>query len=80
MLGMAIQSQRPAPAVPAAKGGIGKASETFESLKRSLNEVPSWEISPNNWDKIQIAYTATGTEESARAFVKAIELPSQEIM
>jgi hypothetical protein len=40
----------------------------------------SWDMVPNGWDKIQIAYVKAGTEQQARSFVKAIELPQQEIL
>ena len=51
-------AQATAPSVPAAKPVSGKASETFNALKRALNEIASWEMSPNSWDKIQIIYVA----------------------
>jgi len=73
------EAQKPAPKIPAAKPVAGKAAEEFGSLKRSLSEVPSWEMSPNSWDKIQIAYTKTGSEEQARSFLKAIELPTPDM-
>ncbi len=73
------EKQKATPKVPAAKSVGGKASEQFDSLKRSLNEMPSWEMTPNNWDKIQIAYTKAGSEQQARSFLKAIELPTPDM-
>ena len=67
------------PKVPAAKPVSGKAAEEFDSLKRSLNEMPSWEMTPNNWDGIQIVYTKSGTEQQAKSFLKAIELPTPDM-
>ena len=48
-------------------------------LKRSLNEIASWDMSPNNWDKIQIIYSGTGTDKQAKGFIAAIELPTPEM-
>jgi hypothetical protein len=67
------------PRAPAAAALSGKASEEFNALKQSLSDVASWEISPNYWDKIQIAYRSPGSEKQARAFLKALELPTPEM-
>ena len=72
-------TKKPAPKVPSAKPVSGKAAEEFDSLKRSLNEVASWEMSPSSWDKIQIIYTKGGSEQQARSFVTAIQLPVPEM-
>lgn len=72
-------SQKPAPSVPAAKPVSSKASEEFASFKHQLG-IDSWEMSPNSWDKIQIAYTTQATKEQALSFAKAIELPDKEIL
>ena len=76
---MASMAQRPAPSVPAAKAVSSKASEEFATLKHQLG-IDSWEMSPNGWDKIQITYTTQATEQQARSFAKAIELPDKEIL
>jgi hypothetical protein len=69
-----------APSAPSARPVSGKASEEFVALKRSLNEIASWEISPNSWDKIQINYAERrGKEPEARAFLKAIQLATPEM-
>lgn len=67
------------PSAPAAKPMAAKSSEEFTLLKRSLNEIASWEISPNGYDKIQIIYPFPGNEQQARAYVKAIELPTPDM-
>ena len=73
------EKQKATPKVPTAAPVSGKAAEAFDSLKRSLNEMPAWEMSPNNWDGIQIIYTKSGTEEQARNFLKAVELPTPDM-
>ncbi len=75
---MAI-AQRAAPSVPAAKSVSGKAAEEFTALKQSLGSA-SWEMAPNSWDAVQIAYVKRGTEQQARAFVKVVEIKPQEIL
>lgn len=67
------------PSAPAAKSLGGKSAEEFTLLKRSLNEIASWEISPNRYDKIRIIYPIMGSEQQARAFVKTIQLPTPEM-
>ncbi len=73
------ERQKSTPKVPSAAPVSGKAAEAFDSLKRSLNEMPSWEMSPNNWDGIQIIYTKAGNEGQARDFIRAIELPTPDM-
>ncbi|VVB98746.1 Uncharacterised protein [uncultured archaeon] len=70
-------AQKPAPSMPAAKP-VAASQEEFNALKGSLN-VTSWEMTPNNWDAIQIIYPKKGSEEQARAYLKAIELPTPEM-
>lgn len=68
------------PSAPRAAAPIaGKASDEFTALKHSLSDIASWEISPNSWDKIQIAYPKQGTEKQARAFLSAVQLPTPEM-
>jgi len=67
------------PSAPAAKPMAAKSSEEFTQLKRSLNEIASWEISPNDYSKIPLIYKTMGTEQQARSFVKAIQLPTPEM-
>ena len=62
--------------MPAAAPVSGKATETFTALKRALNEIASWEMSPNSWDKIQIVYAAKGNDKQAKSFILAIQLPT----
>lgn len=73
------EKQKATPKVPSAAPVASKTAQEFDSLKRSLNEMPSWEMTPNNWDKIQIAYTKAGSEQQARSFLKAIELPTPDM-
>jgi hypothetical protein len=74
---MANFSQKPAPSVPAAKP-MASSQEEFNSLKQQLN-ISSWEMTPNSWEAIQIAYVSKGSEQQARAFLAAIELPTPEM-
>ena len=73
------EKQKSTPKVPSFAPMAGKAAEEFDKLKRSLNEIPSWEMSPNNWDGIQIIYSKAGTEEQARSFLKAVGLPTPDM-
>lgn len=66
------------PSVPAAKPITEKGNAEFAALKHELS-INSWEMSPNQWDKIQIIYTAFGKEQQAKCFLSAIELPQQEM-
>jgi len=72
-------AQRAAPAVPSSRPVSGKAAEEFSALKSSLG-MASWEMAPNNWDAVQIAYVLRGTEQQARSFIKVIEVAQQEIL
>lgn len=76
---MAPAAQRSAPSVPASRPVTQKASDEFSAMKHEIG-MQSWDMVPNGWDKIQIAYVKAGTEQQARSFVKAIELPQQEIL
>lgn len=73
-MGLVTMVQKTAPVIPPAKPLSGKHIEEFTILKRQLNEQQSWELTPDSWDTIQIAYTTTGNEKQARSFVSAIEL------
>jgi hypothetical protein len=73
------EASRSAPKVPGAMPVSGKAREEFDTLKRSLSGIPSWEMSPSGWDSIQIAFVKHGTEQQARSFVSAIQLPTPEM-
>ncbi len=70
---MALSKQLPS--VPSTHGINEKSSAEFTALKHSLDSIPSWEMSPNNWDKIQIAYPFTGKDQQAKSFLSAIQLP-----
>jgi len=76
---MTPAAQRSTPSVPAARPISSQAKDEFTSLKQQL-DIESWEMTPNEWDKIQLAYVKTGMEQQARSFVKAIELQQQEIL
>ncbi len=75
---MALMAQLPA--VPSAKSITTEAKQRFSELKRQLNEITSWELAPNAWDKVQIVYTETGSESQARQFYIAIQPAQQKIM
>ena len=63
--------------MPAAKP-VAASREEFEALKKSLG-IESWEMSPNNWDAIQIIYTRGGSEQQAQSYIAAIQLPMPEM-
>ncbi len=74
---MAMQSQ--APQVPSAGPISQESQQKFNELKRQLNEITSWELAPNSWDKVQIAYSETGNESQARQLYIALQPPQQKI-
>lgn len=76
---MAITAPRMAAPVAPAAALSGKAQEEFGMLKRSLNEIASWDMSPNTWDKIQIIYSGTGSDKQAKGFIASIELPTPQM-
>jgi len=67
-------AMKTAPVLPPAKPLSGKHIEEFTQLKRQLNEQNSWELAPDTWDAMQIAYTTAGNEKTARVYISAIEL------
>ena len=62
-----------------AKPVSGKSAEEFTALKQSLSSA-SWEMAPNTWDAVQIAYAKRGNEAQARSFVKVVEIAPHEIL
>jgi hypothetical protein len=76
---MALMAQKTAPAVPTTRGINEKASAEFTALKHNLDSMPSWSMSPNNWDAIQIAYPFSGKEQQARSFISAVQVPTPEM-
>ena len=71
---MALMKQ--VPSVPSSRGINESARQEFNALKMNLSGIATWEMSPNNWDKIQIAYAAMGNEKEAKAFVVALQIPT----
>ena len=67
------------PNVPSTRGVSQSAKEEFTALKSNLSGIASWEMSPNSWDAIQIAYPFTAKENQARAFLAAIQLPTPDM-
>ena len=74
---MAMMKQLPN--VPSTRGINDNAKQEFNALKVNLSEIASWEMSPNGWDAIQIAFPFTAKEGQARAFLAAIQLPTPEM-
>ena len=74
---MALMKQ--VPNVPSSRGVNQSAREEFTALKSNLSGIASWEMSPNSWDAIQIAYPSAAKENQARAFLAAIQLPTPEM-
>ena len=67
------------PNVPMTRGINENAKQEFNALKVNLSGIASWEMSPNGWDAIQIAYPFTANEGQARAFLAAISLPTPDM-
>ena len=67
------------PNVPSSRGVDENARAEFAALKSNLSGIASWEMSPNSWDAIQIAYPFAAKENQARAFLAAIQLPTPEM-
>lgn len=67
------------PSVPSSRAVDEGARAQFNALKSNLSGVASWEMSPNSWDAIQIAYPFTAKENQARAFLAAIQLPTPDM-
>ncbi|MCX6771075.1 MAG: hypothetical protein NTX79_03400 [Candidatus Micrarchaeota archaeon] len=74
---MALMKQ--VPNVPSSRGINENARQEFTALKSSLSGIASWEMSPNDWDAIQIAYPFTAKENQARVFLAAIQLPTPDM-
>ena len=74
---MALMKQ--VPSVPSTRGINEKASAEFTALKRNLDSMASWEMSPNNWGKIQISYPFAANESQARSFLASVRLPTPEM-
>jgi len=67
------------PNVPSSRGVTENTRAEFSALKSNLSGIASWEMSPNGWDAIQIAYPFTSKENQARAFLAAIQLPTPDM-
>jgi len=76
---MSMPLMKQLPNVPSTRGVSQNAKEEFTALKSNLSGIASWEMSPNTWDAIQIAYPFTAKENQARAFLAAIQLPTPEM-
>jgi len=61
-----------APHIPSATPVGAEARAHFQSLKGELGHIVSWELSPNNWDRIRIKYTEKGNEAQAKALIGAL--------
>jgi len=76
---MVMPLMKQVPNVPSSRGVNQSAREEFTALKSNLSGIASWEMSPNSWDAIQIAYPFAAKENQARAFLAAIQLPTPEM-
>ena len=76
---MVMPLMKQVPNVPSSRGINESAVAEFTALKSNLSGIASWEMSPNSWDAIQIAYPFTAKENQARAFLAAIQLPTPEM-
>jgi hypothetical protein len=74
-----MASMKQLPSVPSGRGVSEKSSAEFTALKHSLDSIPSWDMSPNDWDAIQITYPFFGKEQQAKSFLSAIQLPVPEM-
>jgi len=60
------------PSIPSAKPVANPQVEELNAIKRQLNEIDSWELTPA--DRMELKFTEMADEAKARAFVKAHEL------
>ena len=67
------------PSVPSTRSINEKGNAEFTALKHNLDSMASWEMSPNHWDKIQVAYPVSSNESQARSFLAAVQLPTPEM-
>lgn len=71
----APRSQVPAraPAAPVSAPLSDKAVAEYQALKRSLNELASWELSGSGFDTLPMMFTEGGNEQQARALAQALQ-------
>lgn len=64
-----------APKAPAAASApvSEKQAAEFEQMKRNLNQIASWELIGNSWDKLAMAFTESGNEAQAKTLLAILE-------
>lgn len=62
-----------APSVPAGVQVSSQARQEFQQLKSELSDIASWELAPNTWDRIKMAFSETGDESLAGTFVAVLK-------
>ena len=74
-MAVSSQSQAPAsaPAAPLAAPISDKAVAEYQALKRSLNELASWELSGAGFDTLPMMFTEGGNEQQARSLAQALQ-------
>ncbi len=72
-MAMASQAQARAPAAPVSAPLSDKAVAEYQALKRSLNELASWELSGSGFDTCPMMFSESGNEQHARNFAQALQ-------
>jgi len=62
-----------APTMPQAAQVSSQAQQEFQQLKRELSDIASWELAPNSWDRIKMAFSEKGDESLAGTFVAVLK-------
>lgn len=64
---MAEVANAPSAPIGAQARDMAKESAQFAALKRSLNNITSWELSPSGWDEgIVLKFTESSSEAQAQ--------------
>ncbi len=72
MASMAPSPSR-APTAPVTAPVTSKAVAEYQALKKSLNELASWELSGSGYDNCPMMFCEAGKEAQARALAQALQ-------
>ena len=67
------QAPARAPAAPVSAPLSDKAVAEYQALKRSLNELSSWELSGSGYDTCPMMFSEGGNEQQARSLAQALQ-------
>ena len=62
-----------APSAPITAPVTSQAVAEYQALKKSLNELASWELSGSGYDNCPMSFSEAGREEQARALAQALQ-------